>query len=262
MTGVYVTVEEAVARVMKFDDVLGGVDVFATLTAFLEDAVSEYEYEEALQDPSLVDEEYKLRVAICLSRCKLAEYLQKQLTKDPLLKFDSENKIELDSVAYWAAVTYGIEINGSIEETPSEAVTWADVTIKIYKSYSIRYYFGKEKQKLSHFRAIDLMGERQNNPNKQGGILIGLSMNKKFPNAVGLSGADKKAMTDLRKSLRKLTGLSGNPFLSYNKADGYKAKFKLQDCRRISDERAKAKAQYESYSDGNGYVLRSDLHRS
>ncbi len=61
----------------------------------------------------------------------------------------------------------------------------------------------------------------------------------------------------LRKSLKKLTGISGDS-IQHIPDKGYLPKFKIEDRRNAGDERAKEKATHESYSDLIDYNLSGD----
>jgi hypothetical protein len=97
------------------------------------------------------------------------------------------------------------------------------------------------------------MGKNKNIPNQSGIILIGLSRNQKFPPDIILEGKHKKAISELRNCLEKLTGISKDPFQKFNPKDGWRPVFKLIDDRRNADERAKKNAVHVSYKDDSSY---------
>ena len=93
------------------------------------------------------------------------------------------------------------------------------------------------------------MGTRKIDPNMSGIILIGLSDNQKYPPASNPEGKHKKAISDLRNCLEKLTVISKDPFQKFNPKDGWRPVFELIDDRRNADERAKKNAVHVSYND-------------
>jgi len=152
-----------------------------------------------------------------------------------------------------------IEKNIPIKSHDSvEDYQWEDVTIKIYKDNRIGYSIKNGEYKKCTFQEIGFLDKRKNLPNYLAGLLIGLSERKKFPATKGPAPKDKTAISKLRKSLVKLTGLEGDPFIPINEVDGWKPRFKLIDDRRNADERAKKMAKHEpfdankKYEDPNG----------
>ena len=63
----------------------------------------------------------------------------------------------------------------------------------------------------------------------------------------------KTAMSNLRDCLIKLTGISADPFLPFNKRNGWKPRFELIDDRRNADEREKNNAVKIEYIDESKY---------
>ena len=94
-----------------------------------------------------------------------------------------EIKIELDSLSYWAADHYGIDIpfSSEVEVKSPKKYTWSDITIKIYRNYKLRCYRGQEKPTFLSFQEIGLIGKRRLQLNYQGKILRELSLRRKFP---------------------------------------------------------------------------------
>lgn len=100
----------------------------------------------------------------------------------------------------------------------------------------------------SSFQKIGLIDKRTCAPNKQGGILVGLSKGKKLPVA-NISSKDAVSMSRLRGALKTLTGITTDPFLPYIDVDGWKPRFRLIDDRRNAAERAKAKAHHVAFDE-------------
>jgi hypothetical protein len=93
------------------------------------------------------------------------------------------------------------------------------------------------------------MGERKNEPNNLGGILIGISRGKKYPTGTKPTKADSTAISKLRAALKQLTGISSDPFYTFNVDDGWKLRFKLIDDRQNADQRAKNRAKHVKYDE-------------
>jgi hypothetical protein len=247
----YVTINEAVALLIRLDRQLWEYGVFEILSALIDEA--EQKYNDAADDFDL--EARKLSIAASTSRYELAETMRRQLynelnrSKSVLKTFPSDKpdelKIELFSLSYWAADHYGIDIPLSSEDEVKrpEKYTWRDITIKIYKDYKLRCYRGQEKPTFLSFQEVGLIGKRRLQLNYQGRILRELSLYRKFPPALKtLTVGHKKAMTGLREVLKNLTGLTGDPFYPFNKDDGYTPRFSLINLERVGDERAKKQA--------------------
>lgn len=262
-----VTVEDAVARMVNMDYIPAGFTLTDMTAAFLEDAEAEYHNAKIDHLPLIQIEALKIRIDACKARQSLTQFLLDALRneiKNPdgliIVTNDDpgiEQHITFDSLTNWAS-SYGIGSLGRAysdsgtdkTDAPAKKISWEDVTIKIYADYRIAYFSDLTGPKggVMRFQDIGLMGIRKNEPNNLGGILIGLSAKKKFP--IGESPANRyaAAISKLRNSLKQLTGLSDDPFY-FNKADGYKPRFKLVDDRRNADERVKGKAQYMSIDD-------------
>jgi hypothetical protein len=82
-------------------------------------------------------------------------------------------------------------------------------------------------------------------------------MGRKFPTE-NLQGKHKAAISRLRAALRRLTGISADPFRKYNPADGWRPRFQLIDDRRNAEERAKNQAQHVPYDDTRDYQAEDD----
>lgn len=266
------TVEEAVALMINMDFIPAGETVMSMTEAFLEEAT--VEYENASGNDKYQLKALESRMNACTNRHNLALLLKKSLLEDAVYTEDTliecaENStdenplVTLDSLSEWAFDRFGIVIpnkTGSVHENSNPAIntklpTWEDVTIKIYAGYRLGYQIGKGNFKFASFMDVDLMDKRKLEPNLIGGVLIGLSKKEKFPGGSGEnpSPASKTAIARLRRSLEKLTGLSDDAFLPFNKADGYKPRFKLVDDRNNAVERAEKNAKHESFDDSKSY---------
>lgn len=255
------TVEEAVALMINMDFIPDGETVLSMTKAFLEEAT--VEYENASGNDKYQLKALKNRMKACANRHNLALMLKKSLFEDAIYTEDTliecaENStdenplVTLDSLSEWAFDRFGIVIpnkTSSVHKNSNPATNtklprWEDVIIKIYADYRLGYKVGNENFKRTSFMDIDLMDKRKLEPNLIGGILIGLSQKNKYPGGIGAepNPANKTAISKLRRLLEKLTGLSDDAFLPFNKADGYKPKFKLIDDRKNADDRAKNEA--------------------
>lgn len=265
--GTLLTVEEAVALMINMDFIPEGETVFSMTEAYFEEADVEYfNYHD--------HDQYRLkalenRMKACGARRDLAVLLKKSLiedalyTEDTLLECDEDKStteqpiVTLASLSDWASDRFGITIPNKVtsaHENPNpsaniKVLSWDDVTIKIYADYKLGYSIGNGNFKRTSFMAIGLMGKHKLLPNNIALILIGLSNKKKYPVGPQPSPANKTAMAKLRVSLGKLTGLTNDAFLPFNKIDGYKPKFTLVDDRKNADERAEREAIHVSFDD-------------
>ena len=270
-----VTVEEAVTLMVNMDFVPEGETVQSMTAAFLEDAKVEYE-NASIHDEYLI-KVLKNRIEACEARHNLVLLLTKSLFEDAVYNEDTliecsddstdENPlVTLDSLYEWAYDRFGIAIpnkdvailEAEIQSSNTKVPSWEDVTIKIYADYKIGYTLDNIAWKRSSFLDIGLMGKRKLVPNEQGIILIKLSNRIKYPANGSVQGSQRTATSKLRRHLAKLTGLSVDPFLPFNKADGYKPRFTLIDDTRNAAERAKEEAVHVIYDDALQYESEKD----
>jgi len=287
-----VTAEEAVARMVNMDYIPEGFTLEDMLSAFREEAEVEHENAQIDCLPGAQIESLKVRLDACEARRSLAILLLEDLRKEAsiqdsaiVLSPDSSSipRYTLDSVADWVTFKYGIGIpewsyvfapppttvtyksDIGIQDKPSDslmsssnkdlpnAITWEDIEIRIRKGNIIAYSFKKGDWIKESFAKIGLLNKTTQQPNHSAGILIGLSVGEKYPPTGAIEGKHKTAISRLRNSLRKLTGIESEPFTEFNEADGWKPLFKLTDDRKNADNRAKKAALHEQYNDGINY---------
>lgn len=258
------TIEDAVALMVNMDFIPDGESVLSMTAAFLEEA--EVEYENASSHDAYQLKVLKNRMEACATRHSLVQLLTKSLmedaiyTEDTLIECDDASTdknplVTLDSLSAWAYDRFGIAIPIKgivvpIATNNTKIHRWEDVTIKIYADYRIAYSLGKNLGwKRSSFLDIGLIGKLKLKPNALGGILIDLSIGKKYPLNGVVQGRHRAAISRLGSTIRQLTGLVGVPFYESNKADGYKPRFELIDDRRNAVERAKKEAAHDEYDD-------------
>jgi glycine cleavage system regulatory protein len=254
MTSRSLTIDEAVAQIINWTFIPEGFSLLDMTSAFLEEA--DVEYYNALIDNTVSEMEtyqFMLRLNISKARHEMAHSLFQRIemereNPDTSLVFvsGSNTELTLDSVIAWALDEYDIDIFQSPAEPKQEKAKWENVKIKIYENYKLGLFVNGKLTKKSSFQDIDLIGSRKNDSNKLGGILIGLSQSKKFPGIARPEAKDKTALSKLRKSLKKLTGISDDPFFPFNESDGWRPRFKLIDDRLNADERAKKEAKHLS----------------
>lgn len=263
-TAGFLTVEQAVARLINFDYIPEGFTLLDMTASFWEDAEGTYE---SAQSDGLATEERELIACwanSCEARHKLAESLMQSLQKgmdssesDLDITRDKptgQTRVSIESVREWAAFRFGIQMSNLGEDATTAAeIPWDKVKIKIYAEHKIGFWLDEAECQRSSFQNIGLMGKRKLEPNDLGVLLIALSMGKKFPNGRALTAAQKTAISKLRNSLKELTGLMEDPFTPYNEADGWKPRFTLIDDRGNADERAKERAVHVSHNDELGY---------
>lgn len=239
-----ITIDEAVGLMINLDYIPTGFTVLDITEAFANEAEDNYTQHRI--------DEFKLTKNICNIRHVLAQTILDRInleiaSEHSLLDFDAKSELlTLDSLITWSIEEFGI----TIQRPPTRNDThWQDVKIKIYADYKIGLFIKNKHVKTVHFRDIGLMGKRKSNPNMSGIILIGLSDNQKYPPTSNIEGKHKKAISDLRNCLKKLTGISKDPFQQVNTSEGWRPIFKLVDDRRNADERAEKNAVLVSYND-------------
>lgn len=243
-----ITIERAVKLVLNLDYIPEYEPLLEITDMIAEDAQEEYQYDASPHN--------KLRLEICNARHITAQllfdHIKNEMSLDnSTLKTDStHSQIVLESFVDWAFKQYGVDI--IIPKSPPE-FAWIDVKIKIYKDFKIGLFIKGKLNKYSHFQDIGLMGKRKKVPNNLGIILIGLSQKQKFPHPT-LEDHHKTAISKLRHYLRKFSGISADPFHSFNEGDGWIPCFELIDDRRNADERAKKEATHVSYNDNVSYT--------
>ncbi|MEE8057415.1 MAG: hypothetical protein V3T17_06225 [Pseudomonadales bacterium] len=143
-----------------------------------------------------------------------------------------------------------IEAGGTDNTLPK----WCEITIALYVNNRIGFS-QLDGQGLSGDKAIHdigLINKKNQKLNKAGNALFCL-LRKKFPTGNRATKPDSQTMKRLRTALHELTGIKGNPFYSFNSADGWKPKFKLIDRRDAANERAKERALFCDYNDVRDY---------
>jgi len=265
MKAIYLSVEEAVARLINLEYIPEGLSALEMTEAFFDDAEGAYENckNEGMEpDQLLLLESWK---EACAARHALAELLMESLVVgiqngDADLDLSTDETTDspimtFESLKEWAAFRFGIHLHeAAVVDESLKGVSWADVKIKIYEGYKIRCWIRGQKIQ-STFQKIGLMGAAKNEPNKLGAILIGLSRGSKFPTGKQASSANKTAISKLRYSLKELTGLADDPFTPFNQADGWKPRFELIDDRLNADKRAKDRSTTQEYDDNLNYEL-------
>lgn len=239
-----ITIEEAVGLMINLDYIPTDFTLLDMTEAFADEAEANYKQYRT--------DEFKLTKDICTIRHVLAQTIFDRINSEissvhSLLDVDPKSGcLTLDSLITWSVEEFGISFQ--CPPTPIDT-QWIDVKIKIYADYRIGLFIKNKHAKTVHFRDIGLMGQNKNIPNQLGGTLIGLSRNQKFPLDIIPKGKDKKAISDLRNCLEKLTGISKDPFKKFNPKDGWRPAFDLIDDRRNADERAKKNAVHVPYDD-------------
>ena len=243
-----ITIDEAVGLMINLDYIPTGFTVLDMTEAFANETVEYY--------TQYRTDESKLSKDICTIRHVLAQTIFDRInieiaSEHSLLNFDVENKcLTLDSLITWSIEEFGISIQ--CPPTPIDT-QWQDVKIKIYDKHKIGLFVKNKHVKTLHFRDIGLMGKSKNSPNMSGEILINLSQMRKYPPVGKPEGKHRKAISDLRNCLEKLTGISKDPFKTFNSKDGWRPIFELVDDRRNADNRLKQKAVHVKFEDNTRY---------
>jgi hypothetical protein len=258
-----VTVEEAVAKMIN----LGYIPAKSTLLdmtgAFQAEADVEFDNAEGESLSEGLTVFVKSRMAACKLRHFLAEMLiqcinselQKTDSSLDVVEEDSSHiRLSLESVADWAMDKFGINIpdwrfDSSGPSDGSEDAKWEDVTVKIYVNNRIGFSLVSGEFKKTTFLEIGLIDKRKNVLNRQAGLLIGLSGGRKFPKGTSPEPSERTSLSKLRSALKKLTGLTCDPFCPIDETVGWKPRFTLIDDRKNADKRAKKAAKHVSYED-------------
>ncbi|MFH1218151.1 MAG: hypothetical protein V1706_16780 [Pseudomonadota bacterium] len=263
-----ITIEEAVAEMVNMDYIPAGFTLLEMIAAFQEEAEANYENAQIDRLPEDQITPLKIRMESCRARHTLAHLLMESLQyevdnpKDSMIVLSndssSKQRLTLTSVSDWAADRYGIGVSRWTNDVKKvgdnlKNVPWEDVTVKIWKDNKIGYSCKKGEFKRSHFQKIGLMGKVKNEPNQRGGILIGLSLEKKFPRGNYAEASEKTAISKLRRVLCKWVGLSTDPFKPCNESEGWKPRFTLLNDIHNADERAKKKATHLRYDESRSY---------
>ena len=249
----YVTVDEAVALILNHDLFEEGV----TLIEFLDAIVDSAEKKEAACEIADDFELYQSHIEASKARLAFAEALQAGLKiemqrlddgyESTIERGDSNNGKRLiltDSLDNWAWENFWLTIPTQEEKTCSE-YTWHDITISLMPNERIEIKSKNTVIADKHLTEVGLKGKKKTSPNESFGILLGMANNKKFPPS-SRTGSNTKQISSLRKILQTLTNINRelDPFLPFNKTDGWRPSFQLVDKRNAGDQRAKEKATH------------------
>lgn len=265
-----VSLDDVVAEAINLDYVPPGCTVLEMTSAFLEEAEVDYENAKIAGESGHKFEALKARAQTCKARHELALSIYGGISSE-LKTPDTSDLRTVDGfvtphfepilVGAWLEDRYGISTPrwnnkpraaddaGNNEPPLNPDTKWEDITIKIYEDYRIGFRAFRSKYKNSSFLEIGLIDLRNLQPNELGGILLGLAKGKKYPPNVTVTPANKTAISKLRNALRRLTGLTGDPFYEVNAGDGWKPIFTLVDDRNNAAERAKKTAKHVSYDE-------------
>ncbi len=259
-----ISIEEAVARMVNVD-CDSHFPLLEMTDAFREEA--EVEYENAIMDEVSMDmlERLRLRMEIARARHDLAKNLLEELRheikkpEDSEIEIvpvsDGEPRLEFVSVSFWATMNYGIDISKKAARTKKkDKARWEDVKIKIYEDHQIDCRVGDKKLDTVSFSDVGLMGVRKDRPNKYGNILASFAVGGLYPHTTPPRGNERVAMTNIRKSLQKLTGFNDDPF-SYDAVHGWKPRFQIRliDHMKYSADISARKVTVESFDDTKRY---------
>lgn len=267
-----ITIEAAVARLVHLDLMPSDANRFY-VTDMLEILCghTEFEYKNAGDNtPKEHLMALKLRWFSARARLRYAKLLQKALEQEVACPGPSRIKVvdyiggrpllSVKSVSVWSKFYFRTYITDwkPAQMSAKKVTRWEDISINIYRDFKIGLFKGVDYSKHM-FQDFDLMGRRKNSPNKIGRLLIWLSQKK--PTSTFPQGVNRKDLTMLRDSLRKLTGLSGDPFSPLHETDNYKPRFMIIDDRRNADERARQRSIHVGYNDDLAHGEAPDFER-
>lgn len=108
-----------------------------------------------------------------------------------------------------------------------EIECWEDLTIKISIEYGIAVFLKRRKILERHLEQISLINPKTKELNERGKVLFQLSLGKRYPEGFQAMQGQRKTMTQLRNSLKTMTGLKVDPFKTFNKEKGWEPRFEL-----------------------------------
>ena len=242
MANTFIPIDEALSLASGLGQVPAGLSGKEILDAFVEE--SEVDYENSDSESHLLGTALGFRKDICITRYNLYELLetaiQYELSDQDKCPFKATTKgdqtlIDVVSFSLWLYHDYGIDIPLhayidllEINNLPQDAA-WKDITIILTSIDLISFVYKEGEPIKKSFYDIGLADKRNNLPNSEAGILLGLSKKKKFPPDDKDIGYAKRLMHGLRKLLRAFTGITADPFSDRNKTDGWLPRFKLID---------------------------------
>ena len=240
MANTFIPIDEALSLAAGLGQAPAGLSGKEILDAFVEE--SEVDYENSGSDDHRLAPALGVRKDICVTRYNLYELLetaiQYELGDEEKCPFkttteDDQTLIDVVSFSLWLYHDYGIDIPLhayidllEINNLPQDAA-WKDIAITLTNIDLISFVYKDGDPIKKSFYDIGLADKRNNLPNSEAGMLLGLSKKIKFPPDGMDIGYAKRLMHGLRKLLRAFTGISSDPFRVKTEADGWLPRFKL-----------------------------------
>jgi len=263
------TVEEAVAQLIRLDYIPEGFSLEAMLRAFLEEAEVDLENAKNGFSPNIDRSALQIRLTGCQERLAFAKILSEDISYCAENKIvsedggqlvsskDSNGRLQIDtsSLVYWAASRYGIGITANGQEVvlsnPPPKSNWSDITIYLRSEARIGLKISNGTEDIRKAHEVGLGHQKRTAFNVLGGILLGAAEGLRYPpgNPRIAMNNEKKRISVLRNHLKSWTGLTEDPFNNFNPKDGWVPKFKIKNKINISKERAEADARKVSYNE-------------
>jgi len=145
------------------------------------------------------------------------------------------------------------------QDQKKTASSWHDITLTLLDNNRIECSFDNTKFKKS-LEEIGLAKQGNQKLIKPGWVLLGLSNRVKYPETRSPSDSQRQIISRIRDALRELCGLTDDPFLPANPADGYKLKCKLIDKTTAGDQREQERATHVQFNDAKpNFAREKDL---
>jgi len=128
------------------------------------------------------------------------------------------------------------------------ASSWHDITLTLLANNLIEYSCDGTKFKKS-LEEFGLATQGNKELTMTGEVLFKLSHQVKHLNNIRPIDSERQIISRIRDALRKLCGLTGDPFQPFNKDDGYKLKCKLFNETKAGDQREEKRAIHVQYND-------------
>jgi len=134
------------------------------------------------------------------------------------------------------------------QDQKKTAINWHNITLTLLADKLIEYSFegGGHKKSLED---IGLAKQGNQKLTKPGGVLLGLSNQSKYPVNKSPDDSERQDISKIRDALKKLCGLTDDPFHPFNPIYGWTLKCALINNTRLSEQRAKDRAPHEIFDD-------------
>ena len=228
-----ISIENAVAEMVNMNYIPPGLTLLEMLEAFFEEAKADYEN---AQIDELTEEKtapLRIRMYSCRARLALAELLMKSLQyeidhpEDSVIVPVDDYRLTLDSVIHWAIDRYGIGLPQYIYGSHNiKKNLWNDVTIRIMKDFTIEWFLKNGVPQIVNPKDCGFIGKKREKTNKEFKTLCWLNV-RRTPEQAVADENERISKYRLATILKRMTGLTDDPFYQRNKEEGWKHRFTL-----------------------------------